>query len=157
MLPSTGNGGNAAPAAVQFAEPYRSYNFRLDINGVTQGHFTECSGPGVKVEALSYREAGNNQIVHRLPGRVQYADVTLKYGLSSSRELFDWLMNAVNGNVTRQNVTVTMLDSTGAADVMHWDLINAWPAEWHGALLDALGHEVAIESITLVYEQIVRG
>src|SRR5512138_2596825 len=144
MLPSTGNGANAAPATVQFAEPYRSYNFRLDINGVTQGHFTECSGPGVKVEALSYREACNNQIVHRLPCRVPYADVTLKYGLSSSRELFDWLLNAVNGNVTRQNVTVTMLDSTGAADVMHWDLINAWPAEWHGALLDALGHEVAI-------------
>ena len=35
---------------------------------------------------------------------------------------------------------------------LRWDLINAWPSEWRGAPLDALGREVAIESLTLVFE-----
>ena len=27
-----------------FIDPYRAYNFKLQIQGVTEGHFTQCSG-----------------------------------------------------------------------------------------------------------------
>jgi phage tail-like protein len=137
-------------------DPYRAYNFKLIIQGVTQGHFTECSGLGVKVEALQYREAGNNQVVRRIPGQVQYADVVLRYGLTSSRELWDWLLTAVNGQVERKNVSIVLLDSDGSTEVMRWDLINAWASEWRGAMLNALTHEVAIESLTLVFDSLER-
>ena len=43
-------------------DPYRAYNFKLIIQGVTEGHFTECTGLTVKVDAIKYREAGNNQV-----------------------------------------------------------------------------------------------
>jgi len=60
-----------------FAEPFRDYNFKLlFIPDVPEGHFTQCSNIGVKVDAISYREGGNNQVVHRLPGHVEYASVT---------------------------------------------------------------------------------
>ena len=49
-----------------------------------------------------------------------------------------------------------MLQTDGVTEVMRWDLINAWPAEWRGAPLDALAHEVAIESVTLVFESLQR-
>lgn len=139
-----------------FTDPYRAYNFKLVIQGVGEGHFTECSGLGVRVNVIRYREGGNNQVIHCIPGQVQYADVTLRYGLTASRELWDWMLTGVNGNVERRNVSILMLDSAGALEVMRWDLIDAWPSEWRGTVLDALTHEVAIESLTLVFEQLQR-
>ena len=47
-------------------------------------------------------------------------------------------------------------DSDGTTEVMRWDLINAWPSAWRGAALDALSHEVAIESLTIVFESLNR-
>ena len=102
----------ATPAAQpgNWVDPLRSYNFKLLINNVTEGHFTEVTGLGVQVERISYREAGNNAVVRAIPGRVTYASVTLRYGLTSSHELWDWLMTAVEGRVSRRNVSVVMLD-----------------------------------------------
>ena len=137
-------------------DPYRAYNFKLIIRGLTEGHFTECSGLGVKVEAIKYREAGNAQVVRRIPGPVEYADVTLRYGLTRSRALWDWFMTAVEGQVDRKNVSIVMLNSEGTREVMRWNLIDAWPSEWRGAMLDALSHEAAIESMTLVFETLER-
>ncbi len=142
--------------AAERVDPYRAYNFKLVIQGVTEGHFTECTGLGVKVDAIKYREGGNSQVVHRIPGQVDYGDVTLRYGLTSSRELWDWFLTAVKGQVERKNISILMLDSDGVAEVMRWDLVNAWPAEWRGAPLEATSHEVAIESLTLVFETLER-
>jgi phage tail-like protein len=139
-----------------FVEPYRAYNFKLVVQGVTEGHFTECSGLGIKVQAIKYREGGARQVVHRIPGPVEYADVSLRYGLTTSSELFDWFMTAVNGKVERKNVSILMLDSDGATEMMRWDLFNAWPSEWRGAFLDAMNREIAIETLTLVFETLQR-
>jgi phage tail-like protein len=138
-------------------DPYRAYNFKLEIQGVTQGHFTECSGLGIKVQPIRYREGGTRQVVRALPGPVEYANLTLRYGLTASTELWDWLMTAVEGKVQRKNVSVLLLDADGVTEVTRWNLINAWPSEWRGALLDALGREAAIEALTLVFETLERG
>ena len=137
-------------------DPYRAYNFKLDIAGVTEGHFTEISGLGVKVEVIPYREAGNNQVVRHIPGQVSYQPVILRYGLTNSRELWDWLTKAMSGRVERRNVSVIMLDSDGSREVIRWNLVDAWPSEWIGANLNALGREMAIESLTLVFDSMER-
>jgi phage tail-like protein len=140
-----------------WVDPYSSYNFKIEIQGVTEGHFTECSGLGVKVPAMSYREGGNSQVVHRLPGPVEYADIRLRYGLTSSRQLWEWFLTAVEGKLERRNISVVLMDSDGMTEVTRWNLINAWVAEWRGAPLDAMGREVAIETMTLVFETLERG
>ena len=81
-----------APAGA-WVDPYRAYNFKLEIQGVTAGHFTQCNGLGIRVDPIEYREAGNNT-VHRVAGRVDYGDLTLSYGLTSSSELFTWFLTA---------------------------------------------------------------
>ena len=139
-----------------FTDPYRAYNFKLVIQGVTEGHFTECSGLGIKVQAIKYREGGTSQVVHSIPGYVEYADVTLKYGLTASPDLWNWFMTVVKGKVSRKNVSILLLDSDGATEVMRWDLINAWPSEWRGVPLDSLHREVALETLTLVFETLER-
>lgn len=138
-----------------WVDPFRAFNWKLVVQGVTAGHFTQCSGLGIHVDAIRYREAGSS-VVHRVPGQVEYGDVTLSYGLTQSRELFDWFMTAVNGDPARKNVSVLMLDGTGVSEVLRWDLISAWPSAWRGAPLDALNHEIAIESITLVFDSLQR-
>lgn len=139
-----------------YTDPYAAYNFRLDIQGVDEARFTECSGIGVRVRALRYREGGRNASIHRLPGRVEYSDVTLRYGLTSSRALWDWFMKAAEGKVQRKNVSIVLLQRDGMTETIRWNLERAWPSEWTGAPLDAMGHEVAIESLTLVYESLER-
>jgi len=145
----------AAPGV--FNDPYRAYNFKLEIQGVTEGHFTSCSNMAIKVDAIEYREGGTGQVVHRLPGRVHYDPITLRYGLTASSDLWDWMMTAVKGTVERKNVSIVILDADGATEVARWDLVNAWPSVWRGAMLDALSHEAAIEELTLVFETLDRG
>jgi len=143
-------------AAGVWVDPYRTYQWKVLSVGAALGHFTECTGLGGTVDAIRYREAGNTAVEHRVPGHVRYQDVTLKYGLTSSRELFDWFMTAVNGNPARRNVSILLLDSAGTAEVMRWDLMSAWVSAWRGAALDALSQEIAIESVTIVYESLQR-
>ena len=139
-----------------WADPFRAYNFKLLVNNVAEGHFTEVTGLGVVVERISYREAGESAIVRAIPGRVTYPPVTLRYGLTSSMDLWNWLMAAVHGTVSRRNVSVVMLDSSGRTEVTRWNLINAWPQEWYGAPLDAMSRELAIETLILAYEGLER-
>jgi phage tail-like protein len=148
----------ATPAAQpgNWVDPLRAYNFKLLINNVTEGHFTSVAGLGVQVERIAYREGGNNSVVRAIPGRVTYAAVTLRYGLTASEELWSWLMSAVEGRVSRRNVSIVMLDSSGSTEVLRWNLINAWPQEWFGAPLDAMSQELAIESLVLAHEGLQR-
>ena len=148
----------AVPAASpgNLVDPYRAYNFKLLINNVTEGHFTEVSGLGVKVETISYREAGNNSVVRAIPGRVTYTPVTLRFGLTSSVDLWEWLMTAVEGKVSRRNVSIVMLDSSGSAEALRWNLVNAWPQEWYGSPLDAMSRDLAVETLVLAHDGLQR-
>lgn len=137
-------------------DPYGAFNFQLLIDGVTEGHFTECSGLGMRIEAIQYREAGTSQAVRRIPGRVEYGDVILSYGLTDSLDLWNWLRTVAQGVVQRKNVSVVMLASDGASEAIRWNLLNAWPAEWRGAPLRALSQEVAIEQMRLVCDEMNR-
>jgi phage tail-like protein len=148
----------AVPAASpgNLVDPYRAYNFKLLINNVTEGHFTEVSGLGVKVETIAYREAGNHSVVRAIPGRVTYTPVTLRFGLTSSVDLWEWLMTAVEGKVNRRNISIVMLDSSGSAEALRWNLANAWPQEWYGSPLDAMSRELAVETLVLAHDGIQR-
>jgi len=138
------------------ADPYRNYNFKLLVGNEAWAHFTYVSGMEAEVEAIRYREGGANQITYRLPGPVSYGDVTLHYGVTNDDRCFKWFMTAAEGRVKRENVSLAMLDASGTSEVMRWDLLSAWPRAWKGSEFEARGKEVAVESITLVFETLRR-
>lgn len=144
------------PQTGVYGEPYRNYNFKLSIQGVTEAHFKECSNLGVKIDVIDVREAGASEVVHRLAGRTSYGDVCLRYGLSASKELWAWMQSAVKGKVQRKRVSVIMLDADGQTEHLRWNLNNAWICEWRAAPLDALGSEIAIETIKIVFDTLDR-
>lgn len=135
---------------------YRAYNFRLDIQGQAAGYFTEVSGLQVSVESIAYREGGGPLGVRKLPGRVHVGDITLRYGLTSSTELWDWLMTAASGNVERRNISIILLQPDGVQEATRWNAYNCWASEWRGARLEGIAQQAAIEQITLVTESLER-
>jgi phage tail-like protein len=139
------------------AEIYRAYNFVLDIPGFEASYFSEVSGLSVSVETIEYREGGGGLEVRKLPGRVRYGDVTLKWGMSESKELWDWLMATTQGTFERRDVSVILLKPDGQPpEHTRWNLFNSFPSDWRGAHLDALGNQVAIETLTLAFERLER-
>src|SRR5271157_4890626 len=138
-------------------DPYPSYNFKLQIDGVVQGHFTYCGNMEINIEPILYREGGDHQVVRPLLGRVDYGSITLRYGLTDTTELWEWLMANVTGKGDRRNATISILGTDGATPVVSWHLIHAWPCRWRGAPLDTMARQVAIEELTIVFETLERG
>lgn len=139
-------------------DPYRAYTWRLEVGGEAQAYFTACTGLGVSIDVIKFREAGARQIVRSLPGQVTYEPVTLSYGLTPSQDMYLWLMSSVEGRVERRNASIIMLNSDGneTGDSPRWNLEDAWVAAWRGATLDTMSPGLAIESVTLVFDRLTR-
>jgi phage tail-like protein len=136
-------------------DPYKNFRFRVEIDGVTQAGFTECNGLGSRVEVIEYREGGDPTTVRKLPGRVMYPDITLKWGVTDSRDLYYWHRSVVQGQIQRKNCSISLLDDSGAARA-RWNLYEAWPSKWDGPAFNAKGSDVAIESLTITCEGVER-
>jgi phage tail-like protein len=64
----------------QRVDPLNNYNFKVEIDGIQVGGFSEASGLESTVEVVEYREGGLNNTVHKLPGKTTYSDIVLKRG-----------------------------------------------------------------------------
>jgi phage tail-like protein len=136
-------------------DPYRNFRFLVEIDGIVQAGFYECSGFGSSIEVVEYREGGDLTSVRKLRGLVSYPEISLKWGLTDTRELYDWHKAAVDGEVQRRNGSIIILDDAGQEKV-RWNFFYAWPSKYEAPSLDAKGNDVAIDSITLCCERLER-
>jgi phage tail-like protein len=136
-------------------DPFRNFRFRLEIQGIQQAGFSECSGFGSNIEVIEYREGGEAATVRKLPGKVSYPDITLKWGITTSRELYDWHLAAVNGQIDRRDGAVILQDDTGT-DRARWNFSNAWPSKYDGPDFNAKGNDVAVDALTVSCERLER-
>ena len=95
-------------------------------------------------------------MIRQVPTITTYHDITLRYGLTASRAMWDWFLATAQGRVERRNVSIVLLDSAGSTPVIQWNLIAAFPKRWRGPELRASAREVAIEEIVLAYESLGR-
>ena len=98
-------------------DPLRSYAYKIyipDFGDEALAHFTECSSLAVQVTAIKYTEGGNSPITYKLPGAVNYGDIILKYGLTTSTEMYSWFLAGVHGRIDYRHVSIAMLDTQGA-------------------------------------------
>jgi phage tail-like protein len=140
----------------QRVDPWRNFNFLVEIDGITQASFTECSGLESTTEVIETRSGGDSTTVYKLPGKTSYADITLKWGITSSLELMTWRLNVINGVIQRQNGSVVLYDLTNQIEVARWDFFAAWPTKWDGPSLNAKGNDIAIDTLVLACEKIYR-
>lgn len=139
-----------APAARR--DPFKSYSFLVEIDGIASAGFKGVSGLAAETEVVEYREGSDPVSSSRkLPGRVKYPNVTLKRGLTASRDLWEWWRTAADGPVQRRNVAIVLLDDS-RTPVLRWLLRNAWIARIETSELDASKNEIAIETVELAHE-----
>ena len=136
-------------------DPYRIFSFLVEIDGITQAGFSDCSGFGASTDPIEYREGGETKTVRKLPGLTKYTNITLKWGLTDSKELYNWYRDVVNGKIERKSGSIILLDLEGNEKV-RWNFFEAWPTKWDGPDFTAKGNDVSIETLELAHERVER-
>jgi phage tail-like protein len=132
-------------------DPFRSFNFAVEIDGLARAGFRECSGLDASQDPIEYREGTEGLTTRKLPGLNKFSNITLKWGMTDDTELWDWRKKAMTGKVERRNGSIVLLDDTGA-EKMRWNFREAWPTKWTGPSFNATGNEVAIETLEIAHE-----
>ncbi|OGO14515.1 MAG: phage tail protein [Chloroflexi bacterium RBG_16_48_7] len=132
-------------------DPYVTCQFHIEIDGIAEAIFKECSGLEYETEVLSFEEGGVNDRVHKLPGRTKYSNLTLKKGMTQSPELWDWYSKVVKGKIERKNMSVVLYE-TMKGEVKRWNFESAYPIKWSGPTLKADESAISIETLEIVHE-----
>lgn len=142
-------------ATAKITDPFGDFNFLVEIDGIIRAAFQNCSGFDSTVDVVEHREGGENTTVRKLPGLTKYSNIQLKWGMTDDRDLYDWHLDAIRGDIVRKNGSIILLNRKGDP-VAHWDFVRAWPTKYKGPDLNAEGKEVAIEMLELAHEGIER-
>jgi len=139
-------------------DPMIAFKFRVEIDQIVEGYFTECSGLGVEREVEPLKEGGVNNYVHQLPGRLKYTNITLKRGMTTSEKLWEWFHTNTQDEekffqVKRLKVSITQLDLAGTP-VKQWNLQSAYPVKWKGPDFKTDGSQVAVETLEIAHHGI---
>jgi phage tail-like protein len=135
-------------------QPYRTYNFRVEIDGIGEAQFAEVVVPSAEIAVVEYREgADKTSATRKLPGRVSYGNVVLKRGITADLSLYQWFRAVSQGDFQPRNALIVLLDAQ-REDVRRWLARDAWPVKYHGPALNAKNNEVAIETLELAVEEI---
>lgn len=136
-------------------DPYRSYNFLVEIDGITRAGFQECSGLDSTQDPIEYREGNEVLTVRKLPGLNTYSNIVLKWGIVDDTELWDWRQQVMEGNVERKNGSIVLLDDVGE-EKGRWNFREGWPTKWTGTTFNATGTDVAVETLEIAHEGVLR-
>ena len=136
-------------------DPLRNFRFRLEIDGIQHAGFSECSGFDVTIDPIDYRVGNEPTHVRKLPGLTKYGNVTLKWGITDSTELYDWHQQIVDGDIERRNVAIIVQGEDGA-DKARFEIVESWPTKYDPMDLNAKGNDVSVETLELANEGVRR-
>ena len=132
-----------------------NFNFKVEIEGVTQAAFRNVEGLDSETEIVEYQD-GDDIILRKRPGRTKYSNVTLKRGYINSTELWDWRKEVIDGKVSRKSGSIILCGDDGE-EIMRYNFYEAWPCKWKGFTLDGKGTDVNVEEIELAVEKLEKG
>ncbi len=135
--------------------PYGKFRYKVEIDGLEAGGFSEASGFDASIDVIEYREGDMVQTPLKLPGLKKYGNITLKPGVADSMVMYEWMIAGVEGEVERKTITITILDEAETATAS-WQVINAWPAKYTAPDFNATASEVAIETLEIAHEGMTR-
>lgn len=119
--------------------------------------FSEISGLEANMEVENYDAGGSNGGTLHFPGRVKWSNLVLKRGVLARRPFDDtsdfwtWLQGYLDGNGTRKDGTITLLDESGAPALV-WSWRRGLPLKWTGATMNAQQSQIAIETLEICHE-----
>jgi len=109
-------------------------SFHLSVPDIdTIGQFAQCSGLEMSFEMFEYAEGGNNDFVHKLPGRLFCPNLLLTRGLTNSEALLQWFAQTKTQAQTKQ---ITLTVKYGEEQRV-FTFADAFPVRWTGPSFDA--------------------
>ncbi len=144
-----------APASSSL-DPLLGFRFAVEVGGIQEAYFTECSGLQASTEVTEYKEGGFNTGSHKLPVRTTFTNITLKHGVSGSRELIKWYQRLLSKGFAaeeRKNVSIVVYNSV-LEEQHRWNLTDVIPVKWIGPNFDPSNSTVAIETLELAFNSV---
>jgi phage tail-like protein len=140
-------------------DPLIGFNFMLELDGALAGYFTECSGVGSENEIIEHKvvDQSGHEIVRKIPGRLKWQDVSLKRGITSDLQIWQWREKVVLGKMSdaRKSVTITMMDRA-YQPIAKWHFTNAWPNKVSGPSFKSDDNSFGVEEVGIVHEGMYR-
>ena len=137
-------------------DPYISFKFQVEIQGLIVGGFSEVSGLQLETKTHDFREGGVNDHLHKLPKGTEQSNLTLKRGITDSDILWKWYQDVVDGKVKRKSGRIILMDFEGN-EKWHWTFEDAYPVKWVGPDFKANSNAAAVETLELVHKGIKKG
>ena len=141
-------------------DPLVAFKFGLEIEGKLSGFFTQVSGIGSETEVVQQKvvngETGET-IIRQIPGRLTWTPVSLKRGVTSNVDIWEWRQMVVDGKIddARTNCSIIAY-SQDNSEIARWNFENAWPSKVTGPEMDAGSTDYMIEDVTIVHEGVER-
>lgn len=135
-------------------DPIGATHFMVEIGGVSYGIFRECTGFGSEIAVIENPQGGQ-LVTQKLPGRVTYTNIVLRWALTADHALYDWHHEVIEGVVNRKDGSIVALNRQGN-EVARWNFYAAWPSKWDGPDFNAESDQTAIETLELAHEGIHR-
>jgi phage tail-like protein len=128
-------------------------NFKIEIDGIAEAHFTSVQGLEQKRDVFEYHEGGENTRTLKFPGHSMQTDITLKRGYVDSDSLFKWLADSIEKNepLERKSGSIILL-ATDGTEIKRWNFQRAFPISWNIPELRSDKTTTLIESLTLAHE-----
>ncbi|MBN1177968.1 MAG: phage tail protein [Anaerolineae bacterium] len=141
-------------------DPLVAFKFGLEIEGKLTGFFTTVSGIGSESEVVEHKITNpdtGETIIQKIPGRLSWTDITLKRGVTSSVDVWEWRQQVVDGlvNDARTNCSIVAYNQSNE-EIARWNLDNAWPSKVTGPEMDSGSQDYMVEEITIVHEGLAR-
>jgi phage tail-like protein len=119
-------------------DPTLGSRFLFEVDGVEIGLFASVRGLQVTSQTENIIEGGQNGFTHRMPGRLEWPNITFSRGLTDADALFDWMNKtagegfaAAGNKITRSTGAITAL-STDGGRLRSWSLEDVFPVRWTG-------------------------
>jgi phage tail-like protein len=138
-------------------DPYRQFRFRVEIDGITQAGFSEVTFADTTTDPVEYREGNELPVFRKLSGLTKYGNITLKWGITDSMDLYKWRQGVIDTGAEgqRKNISITLIDEAGK-DKSRWNIVQAWPSKYKAPDFSGKGNDVAIELLEIVHEGFTR-
>ena len=138
--------------------PFVTFNFSVEIkvDGISpklcSAAFSDCDGLEMTMEVKTIRQGGDNGSQIRLTGPVALGTLTLKRGMTTTFDLWNWFKATIDDPRLRGTAKVVMLSADGASERAVFRLSRCVPVKIKAPALNAKDGAVAIEEMQLAYE-----
>ena len=140
--------------------PFTAFNFSVEIypDGksapLCKASFAECDGLEMTQDFKTIRSGGANDHAYRVPGVVNYSNLTLKRGVTDSFDLWTWFADSIADPFLRANAEIVLLAEDGSTERARFQLSRCLPAKLKAPAFNAKDGTIAVEEFQLAYEKL---